>query len=100
MEHQDAQISNVTVVLKPDFAEQKLPQTLDSLKTLGFTVDEVDEGNGVITGTIDAGKLAQLKQTACVDYVRVEFTYVADYPPGDPRNQDPPTAADGEDASD
>ena len=99
MEHQDAQVSNVTVVLKPDFAEAKLSQTLDVLKGIGLTVDEVDEGNGVVTGTIDAGKLAVLKQTSCIDYVRVEFTYVADYPPGDPRNQDASADAD-EDSKD
>ncbi|MDB5330073.1 MAG: hypothetical protein JWP03_1224 [Phycisphaerales bacterium] len=87
MEHQDAEVSDITVVLKAECAE-KLDETVTALKGLGMEVEEVDDGNGVVEGTIDAGKLAAIKKWPCVEYVRVEFTYIADYPLGDARDKD------------
>jgi hypothetical protein len=87
MEHQDAEVSDITVVLKAECAE-KLDETVAALKKFGMEVEETDADNGVVEGTIDASKLAEIKKWPCVEYVRVEFTYVADYPPGDARDKD------------
>ena len=88
MDHQDAEVSDITIVLKAECAE-KLDASAAELKKLGMEIDETDADNGVIEGTIGADKVADVKKWPCVEYVRVEFTYVADYPPGDPRNLDP-----------
>lgn len=98
MEHRDAQISDITVVLKPHCAESKLEETVAALKKLEMEVDDIDADNGVVEGSVAADKVAHIKQWECVQYVRVEFTYIADYPPGDPRNLDPvDTGDDSED---
>ncbi|MDB5354863.1 MAG: hypothetical protein JWN24_1316 [Phycisphaerales bacterium] len=87
MEHRDAEVSDITIVLQAECAE-KMDETLAALKGLGMEVEETDEANGVVEGTIDAGKLAEIRKWPCVEYVRVEFTYIADYPAGDKRDQD------------
>ena len=89
MEHQDAEVSDVTIVLKTECAE-KLAETAGTLKTMGMAVEQIDADNGVVEGTIAADKVAEIRKWPCVQYVRVEFTYIAEYPPGDPRNLDPP----------
>ena len=38
------------------------------------------------SGTIEASKVKVLEKLDCVDYVRVMFTYEAEYPPDDPRD--------------
>jgi hypothetical protein len=87
MEHRDAEVSDIVIVLKTECAE-KMDETLAALKGLGMEVEETDDANGVVEGTIDAGKLAEIRKWPCVEYVRVEFTYIADYPAGDKRDRD------------
>lgn len=87
------------VEITAECAEKKLNETVDALKKAGMEIDEVDDVNGVVTGTVDAGKVAEIRSWPCVNYVRVEFTYIADYPPGDPRNEDPSDPAE-EDSDD
>src|SRR5665213_397326 len=89
MQHRDAEVSDVVIVLKSECAAEKLPQTTDALKKLGMEIESIDEGNGVVCGTVDAGKVEEIRKWPCINYVRVESTYIADYPANDPRNQDP-----------
>ncbi|MDB5304030.1 MAG: hypothetical protein JWM97_1579 [Phycisphaerales bacterium] len=89
MEHRDAEVSDIVIVLKAECAE-KMDETVAALKGLGMEVEETDAANGVVEGTVDAGKLAEIRKWPCVEYVRVEFTYIADYPAGDKRDQDNP----------
>jgi hypothetical protein len=97
MNHEDAEVSDITVILKKDCAD-KFDQSVTELRKLQMTIEETDEENGVVTGTVGADKLPHIRASPCVEYVRVDFTYVADYPPGDARNQDPPDKGDdGED---
>lgn len=98
MEHEDAEVSDVVVILKPECAE-KLDATADALRKLGMEVENTDANNGVVEGTIPTDKIAAVKKWECVQYVRVEFTYIADYPPGDPRNLDP-VGEESEDSED
>jgi len=87
MNHCDAEISDLVVVLKGEYAErQEEAQRL--LRGLGMEIRSVDEDNGVVEGSIQSKHLQELKKLPCVEYVRSVFTYVADYPPGDPRDKD------------
>lgn len=99
MEHRDAEVSDITVVLKPECAEGKLDETVAALKKAGMAVENTDGDNGVVEGTLDAQKVAEIKGWPCVEYVRIEFTYIADYPQGDARNLDP-VGDEGEDSED
>ena len=89
MEHQDAEVSDVIIVLKAECCD-KLDETADELKKLGMEIEKTDADNGIVEGTLGADKVGTIRKWPCVDYVRVDFTYIADYPPGDPRNLDPP----------
>ena len=97
MEHRDAEVSDIVVVLKSECAEQKLDEIVAALKKLGMEIENTDADNGVVEGALDAQKVADVKKWVCVEYVRVEFTYIADYPPDDPRNLDP-VGEEGEDS--
>lgn len=88
MEHQDAEVSDVVVVLRAECAE-KLDETTQSLVKMGMQIEKTDSDNGVIEGTIGTDHVQSVKKWPCVEYVRIDFTYIADYPPGDPRNLDP-----------
>jgi hypothetical protein len=87
MSHEDAEVTDVVIVL----IDEPGITTLDAVKNcteLGLSLTSVDESNCVIEGTIDATKVGLLKKLTFVKYVRSVFTYIADYPPGDPRNLD------------
>lgn len=86
-EHRDAEVAEVVVVLDQS-CDRDIPGTLLRLKDAGLEVVETDEERLTIEGTIDAAKIAALQKLECVKYVRISMTYIADYPPGDPRDQD------------
>lgn len=83
----DAQMSDVTVVLDRRW-ENDLAGAVAQLKRAGLEVRSADDDNSVVEGVIDARKVHDLQKLDCVDYVRTTFTWVADYPPGDPRDND------------
>jgi hypothetical protein len=99
MEHRDAEVSDVVVILKRECAEGKFDETVSALKNMQMAIDETDADNGMVQGTIQAEKLDVVRKWPCVEYVRVDFTYIADYPQGDTRNQDEPddSSVDDED---
>ena len=88
MAHQDAELSDVFVVLV-DEPGMTARDAANKLRDLGLAVSGVDEPNGVVEGTIETAKIKSLKQLDFVKHVRSVFNYIADYPPGDPRNLDP-----------
>jgi hypothetical protein len=85
--YQDAYISDVVVVFD---ASQECPfdRVLEQVKSMGMAVANADKDSCVIEGTVDAGKVRAIDDLPGVEYVRTVFTYIADYPPGDPRDQD------------
>jgi hypothetical protein len=87
MNHLDAAITDVVVILDGRWAD-RMNEAEASLKSAGMTIDNADETNGVVEGSIDAYKAHELEKLDCVDYVRKVFTYYADYPRDDPRDQD------------
>ncbi len=97
MNHQDAEITDVVVVIGcPDGV--KFASVVESLKAAGLSVDSIDAENDVVEGSIESTRVHDLKKVECVRYVRPVFSYVADYPPGDPRDKDGPEASDDDGA--
>ena len=87
MNFNDAQMSDITVVLDKKF-ENNLTGAVDELKKQGMEIRNADDDNSVVEGVIETCKVPDLQKLDCVDYVRTTFTWIADYPPGDPRDQD------------
>lgn len=83
----DARISDVIVTLDKRW-EDNLPDALKRLKAAGLEVRDAYDDNSTVEGTIEVAKVHDLEKLDCVDYVRMVFTYCADYPPGDPRDRD------------
>ena len=85
----DAYISEVTVVLDGRYQDEpKTSEAVNQLKSAGVEVREVNEDQSVVEGSVDNSKIHALEKMDCVDYVRVAFTYAANFPPGDPRDRD------------
>src|SRR5262245_6272394 len=85
--HHDAYVTEVVVVVESG-TEQSFDDILAKCKSIGLDVREVRKDDYVIEGCIESSKLVDLDKLPGVKYVRSVFTYVADYPPGDPRDQD------------
>jgi hypothetical protein len=85
----DAYISDITVVLDGRYIDEpKTSEAVSALKSAGMEIRTVDENESVVEGSIDSGQIHTLEKLDCVDYVRVAFTYAANFPPGDPRDRD------------
>ncbi len=83
----DAYYSEVVVMLD-DLTNEQTAAVVEKLKTAGLEVSKVDDDQSVVEGTIEACRVHDLGQLEHVRYVRSVFTYLADYPPGDPRDRD------------
>lgn len=83
----DAQMSDITVVLDKRW-EHNLPDAVDQLQKQGMAIRTANDEQSVVEGVIESRKVHDLQKLDCVDYVRTTFTWIADYPPGDPRDQD------------
>ena len=51
----------------------------EKLRTLGLVVSSIDQANGVVEGAIETAKIQLLRQLKFVKYVRIVFTYIAEY---------------------
>ena len=89
MNHRDAEITDVVVVLD-DLNDEQTNQIVLKLQAAGLAVTNVDNNQSIVEGSIDSAKVHDLKHVDCVRYVRSIFSYTADYPPGDPRDKDGP----------
>ena len=83
----DAYFSDVVVMLE-ELSTEQTHEVVERLKAAGLEVSRVDDELSVVEGTIDAHRAHDLKHVAHVRYVRSVFTYLANYPPGDPRDRD------------
>lgn len=83
----DAMIADIVVVLDRAY-EERLPEALEQLKSVGMSIETADDDNSVVTGCIEAHRVEALEKLESVDYVRKVFTYAANFPPGDPRDRD------------
>lgn len=91
MEHRDAYMSEVTVVIRNQFPDTAAAAA-ELSKELALSVSELNEDQGVIVGLIESYKVHDLQKHPKVEYARVGFSYIADYPAGDPRDLDGPPA--------
>ncbi len=85
--HRDSEMAEVVVVLTKAY-ENKLTEAVAKLQVIGVEVSSTDDQNNIVEGTVESSKLMDLHKLDCVDYVRLVMTYIADYPVGDPRDQD------------
>jgi hypothetical protein len=89
MNHHDADVTDVVVVLEELDDDQTL-EVVKLLEAVGMIVQNVDNENSVVEGSIVSQKVRGLDQVEKVVCVRSVRTYVVDYPPGDPRDLDGP----------
>ena len=87
MSFNDAQMSDITVVLDKRW-EDDLAGAVEILKQNGVDVRSADDDTSVVEGVVETAKVHDLHKLDCVDYVRTTFTWIADYPAGDPRDKD------------
>lgn len=87
MNHHDAEMTDVVIVFDCK-GKEPIEDAVRRLRELGMEVCEVNADEGVVEGNIDSTKVPELKTLPGVCYVRSVFSYVADYPPGDPRDKD------------
>src|SRR5438445_4446984 len=87
MSHCDAEMTEVTVILRKDY-EERLQDAVQMLTTAGMSITSADDENSVVEGAVESCRLPQIEQLECVQYVRRVMTYTADYPVGDPRDKD------------
>jgi hypothetical protein len=80
-------MSDVTVVLDKRW-ENDLAGAVKQLQDAGLQVRSANDDNSVVEGVIESAKVHDLQKMGCVDYVRTTFTWIADYPAGDPRDKD------------
>jgi ABC-type phosphonate transport system ATPase subunit len=87
--HSDAEITEIVVVLATHYGN-RMAEAVEKLKAAEMEIDRADDDNDIVEGTIESDKLDGLRKLDCVNYIRTVMTYIADYPPGDPRNKDGP----------
>ena len=85
--YQDAFISDIIATID-ETPDRPFDQTVEALKAAGMQINDVCKDRCTVEGTVDSGKVRQIDEMPGVEYVRTVFTYVADYPPGDPRDLD------------
>lgn len=83
----DAYLSEVVVVLD-DLTTEQTAEVVQRLQAAGLDVSSVNDEQSLVEGTIDAARAHDLKAVRNVRYVRIVFTYAANFPPGDPRDRD------------
>ncbi|HET6251777.1 MAG TPA: hypothetical protein VFE47_29095 [Tepidisphaeraceae bacterium] len=89
MNHHDGDMTDVFVVLE-ELTDTQTLEVAGVLEGMGMIVRKIDNDESVIEGSIDSQKVRELNKVKCVRCVRSGLSYAVDYPPGDPRNLDPP----------
>ena len=87
MDHRDQSISDVTIVIKPEFVE-RMEDVIEQLNEAGVGITNVNEDVGAVEGSCESNRVCLIERMEFVDAVRTTFSYIADYPPGDQRDLD------------
>ena len=87
MDHRDAYLCDVLVIPEGSTLGD-VEAVLTLLRSHGLEVRSTQTEPYVIEGTVDASRLRELDDLPGIDYVRCVYSYIADYPAGDPRDQD------------
>ncbi len=88
MAGQETEILSVVVVLKSEHAED-IPATVARLQVLGLQVESTDDDKGVVEGTIDAVKIAGLRDFEGASYVRIDGEFICEPPAADAGDDEP-----------
>jgi hypothetical protein len=72
-----SRISDVIITLDKKY-EDRMNDAVALLKNAGVQIDETDDDNSVVEGTLELSKVKALEKLDCVDYVRTVFTYDAE----------------------
>ena len=83
----DEYLSDVVLTLE-ELSTEQTQQVVERLKAAGLEVSRVDDELSVVEGTIESHRAHDLGHVEHVRYVRSVFTYLANYPPGHPRDRD------------
>jgi hypothetical protein len=83
----DGYFSDVVVMLD-ELTTEQTHRVVEHLKAAGLEVSRINDDQSIVEGTIEASRAHDLGHLPHVRYVRSVFTYLADYPPGDPRDRD------------
>jgi hypothetical protein len=70
------EVADVDVVLKPNYPGGN-SAAVEELRALGLQINDVDDADGVVEGTIVADRLKELQRLPCVADLRDVFTYLA-----------------------
>jgi hypothetical protein len=76
---EDRYFTEVVIILEP-LDDEQMKGVVGDLQSRGLRVDSSDSDNSVVEGTIESSRLHELSSAPFVDYVRQEFTYVAEFP--------------------
>jgi hypothetical protein len=87
MNHRDQSISDITIVVRSSFAN-RLQEIVEELNEAGVGITNVNEDVAAIEGSCESNRVCLIEKMVFVEAVRTTFSYIADYPPGDPRDQD------------
>ena len=87
MEHRDQSISEVTIVIKPEFSD-RMSDVIEELNEAGVGITNINEDVGAVEGSCESNRVHVIERMEFVDAVRTTFSYIADYPPGDSRDAD------------
>ena len=82
----DAEVCDVTVILKQEY-EDRMSEAIEQLKKAGMQVENADDDNSVVDGSVESCNVHALEKCPSVQYVRKVMTYNAEYPAGDPRDR-------------
>lgn len=92
MNHRDQSVSDITIVIRSAFAS-RLDEIVEQLNEAGVGITNINEDVAAIEGSCESNRICLIERMEFVEAVRTTFSYIADYQPGDPRDQDGP---DGE----
>ena len=87
MNHRDQSISEVTIILRSEFID-RMDEVTEQLAETGAAISSVDSNMGTIVASCESNRLSVIERMEFVQAVRTTFSYVADYPSGDPRDVD------------
>ena len=76
---EDRYFTEVVIILEP-LDDKQMKGVVGDLESRGLRVDSVDNDNSVVEGTIESSRLHDLSSAPFVNYVRQEYTYVAEFP--------------------
>ncbi|HUB23833.1 MAG TPA: hypothetical protein VL992_00290 [Tepidisphaeraceae bacterium] len=77
----EVEMTDIVVVLD-DSTGAKLDELVASLKQAGVQIDDVDQDNGVVEGSVQTAKVKSIEKIPNVKYVRGVFNYLSE-PAGD-----------------